>query len=275
MSGMANRALSEATLVTGKHGTLRSSLVAIAFCAALGHNVEIEASGAQADKEFAVLHDRAGLTEVRRQAKAVVRNSGGYWEADLGEAHVMVHIPAGPFVMGFTGEADAEPQREVTLDDYWIGKYPVTVAQFRRFVEASGYRTDAERGAGAWQWNGYAPEAPDEERDSWDLTKEGRWNNIFFPQDDNHPVGSVSWNDAQAYCRWMSVQLGLPFRLPTEAQWEKAARGTDGRRYPWGDEAPGPHHANLADRRFMSKYGHARHPDPSMDDGMSLRFNGE
>jgi formylglycine-generating enzyme required for sulfatase activity len=169
--------------------------------------------------------------------------------------------------MGFSGERDAEPEREVTLDDYWIAKYPVTVAQFRRFVEATGYQTDAERGAGAWQWNGYVPETPDPERDSWDLTQEGRWNNIFFPQDDDHPVGSISWNDARAYCRWLSERFDLPFRLPTEAQWEKAARGADGRRYPWGNDPPDASRANLADRRFMSKYGYARHPDPEIDDG--------
>ena len=242
---------------------LRSGVASIAMCSAL---VGV-ASGTSPGGGPSVPGDPIGLTAVREVADHMSRNAHGFWQSDLGETGVMVHIPAGPFVMGFTGERDAEPEREVALDDYWIAKYPVTVAQFRRFVEATGYKTDAERGAGAWQWNGYVPEMPNPERDSWDLTSEGRWNNIFFPQGDDHPVGSVSWNDAQAYCRWLTEQFGLPFRLPTEAQWEKAARGTDGRRYPWGDEAPGASRANLADRRFMSKYGYARHPDPKIDDG--------
>ena len=209
----------------------------------------------------------AELATVRAVSDRVYRNELGFWEADLGAGGVMVHIPAGPFVMGHTGESNADPEREVTLDDYWIAKYPVTVQQFREFVEATGYQTDAERGAGAWQWTGYVPAQPDPERDSWDLTMEGRWNNIFFDQGEDHPVGSVSWNDAQAYCQWMSERLGLPFRLPTEAQWEKAARGADGRIFPWGSEPPEGTRANLADRQFMSKYGHARHPDPEIDDG--------
>ena len=85
-----------------------------------------------------------GLNAVRDVAGHTSRNAQGYWEADFEGAEVMIHVPAGPFVMGYEGEGDAEPVREVTLDDYWIAKYPVTVAQFRRFVEETGYRTDAE-----------------------------------------------------------------------------------------------------------------------------------
>jgi formylglycine-generating enzyme required for sulfatase activity len=175
--------------------------------------------GCTVAREPPVCPDHSDLSPGKNSALHVLRNDHGFWEADFGEVGVMVHIPSGPFVMGHSGEEDAEPQREVTLDDYWIAKFPVTVAQFRQFVEATGYRTDAERGNGAWQWNGYVPEAPDPERDSWELTPEGRWNNIFFEQGDDHPVGSVSWNDAQAYCEWLSKRLGIPVVLPTEAQW--------------------------------------------------------
>ena len=217
--------------------------------------------------EGPVVGDSIGLRAVRDVADHTSRNAQGYWEADFDGAGVMIHVPAGPFVMGYEGEGDAEPVREVTLDDYWIAKYPVTVAQFRRFVEATGYRTDAENGAGAWQWNGDVPDGPNPDRDSWDLSSEGRWNNIFFEQGDDHPVGSVSWNDAQAYCEWLTNRYSLPFRLPTEAQWEKAARGTDGRRFPWGDEPATGNRANIADQRFITKYGFARHPDPTVDDG--------
>lgn len=207
------------------------------------------------------------IDAVRQAAGELRRNEKGHWQATFEGGIVALYVPAGAFTMGNTGESDAQPERTVTLDGYWIGKYPVTVAQFRAFVQATGYETDAERGAGAWQWTGWAPKKPGARRDAWDLMPDGRWNNIYFEQGDNHPVGSVSWNDAQAYCAWLSGRIGVPVVLPTEAQWEKAARATDGRRYPWGDAPPTGRHANLADARFMSKYGYARHPDPTLDDG--------
>ena len=182
---------------------------------------------------------------VRRAATRTEVNGVGYLEAEFDGGIVMVQIPAGPFTMGRTGEPDAEPEREVTLDAFWMAQFPVTVGQFRAFVEATGYRTDAERGAGAWQWNGESPDRVDAKGDVWEPMADGRWNNIYFEQADDHPVGSVSWNDADAYCAWLAERFGLPFVLPTEAQWEKAARGDDGRIYPWGDEAPTPAHANL------------------------------
>jgi formylglycine-generating enzyme required for sulfatase activity len=84
---------------------------------------------------------------------------------------------------------------------------------------------------------------------------DGGWNNIYFEQADDHAVGSVSWNDAQAFCAFLSDKLGLPIVLPTEAQWEKAARGTEGRRFPWGNEVPDGRRANYADLNFIGKYG--------------------
>ena len=131
------------------------------------------------------------------------------WEEILGQP--MVWIPPGPFLMGSDKEKDPQafddelPQHRVTLPGYWIGRYPVTVAQFRAFVEASGHR----------------PQDPD---------------SLKGP--DEHPVAWVSWYDALAYCRWLSEKAGIPVALPSEAEWEKAARGTDGRIYPWGDEPP-------------------------------------
>ena len=114
--------------------------------------------------------------------------------------------------MGDDRDRDASPQHELTLPAFKIGRYPVTVARYLRFVEATGrgWRMDEGRQAGQA----------------------------------NHPAAYVTWHDARAYCAWLTgvwraegkIGPGEVVRLPTEAEWEKAARGTDGRRYPWGDE---------------------------------------
>ncbi len=110
----------------------------------------------------------------------------------------MVYIPAGEFIMGSNdGDDDEKPQHKVYLDGYWIYKYEVTVAQYRKFCKATGWQEPLPP---EWGWK------------------------------DNHPIVNVSWDDATAYAQWAGV------RLPTEAEWEKAARGTDGREYPWGNE---------------------------------------
>ncbi|MBU0512700.1 MAG: formylglycine-generating enzyme family protein [Chloroflexi bacterium] len=111
------------------------------------------------------------------------------------------------------------PQHQVKLPRYWIGKTPVTVAQFRAFVQASGY-----------QWAHAAPQGGED-----------------------HPVAHLNWHDAQAYCGWLSgvwratgqIDANEVVRLPSEAEWEKAARGVDGRVYPWGDEPPDAWRCNI------------------------------
>jgi len=208
------------------------------------------------------------VARVEATAVSATTNSLGYREVDVGDGHRFVLVPAGPFPMGSDEGLDDElPVHDVELDAYWIATFPVTVGQFRAFVEATGYVTDAEHGMGSWQWTGEVP-GPGERGDPWRPMPDGAWNNIYFEQGDDHPVGSVSWNDAQSFCAWLSDELGLPIVLPTEAQWEKAARGTDGRRFPWGNQAPSEQFANYADASFIGKYGeHTRRPDATIDDG--------
>ena len=135
-----------------------------------------------------------------------------------GQGPVMVVIPAGRFLMGSPeGEPerrDDERQHEAQVVVFAIGKYAVTVGQFRRFVEARGYRTEAETGGGCYYWTG----------NEWKQDADKNWRNPGFPQTDNHPVVGVSWNDAMLYVDWLIDQTGQQYRLPTEAEWEYACR---------------------------------------------------
>ncbi len=141
----------------------------------------------------------------------------------------MVDIPAGSFIMGSDKErdnlahGDEQPQHEVTLPAYRIGRYPVTVVQFRRFKDAGGYNNQAYWTPAGWDW-----------RRKGNISEPRLWDDPRWTID-NHPVVGVSWYEAAAYCNWLKATTGREFRLPDEAMWEKAARGTDGRIWPWGD----------------------------------------
>lgn len=115
--------------------------------------------------------------------------------------------------------SDDEIQHQVKVSDFYLSKYPVTVADFREFVEATRYRTDAEKGDGSYAWDGK----------TWEKRSGINWrygvSGSLRPQsEENHPVLHVSWNDAVAYCDWLSKKSGKKFRLPTEAEWEYACR---------------------------------------------------
>jgi len=112
----------------------------------------------------------------------------------------MVLVPAGPFLMGSNEFARETPPHTVDLPSFWMDRYPTTSQEYLAFVEATGHRAPVD-------WVDGRPR----------------------PGFERHPV-MVTWTDADAYARWAGK------RLPTEAEWEKAARGTDGRRYPWGNE---------------------------------------
>lgn len=148
-------------------------------------------------------------------------------DLDIARAPLMVLIPEGPFLMGTSDEQIAlltetenwaeewlddglfqveQPQHKITLPSYEIGKLPVSNLEYFSFIYNTGHRVPKT-------WIGFHYE---------DGTA-------------NHPVSGVSKLDALAYCAWISDSLKTEYRLPTEAEWEKAARGTDGRIYPWGD----------------------------------------
>jgi formylglycine-generating enzyme required for sulfatase activity len=169
---------------------------------------------------------------------------------------VQMYIPAGEFLMGSTS-ADIDlvmkgcsmcsrywfenemPQHRVYLDAFWIDKTEVTNAMFAEFAAATGYETVAEKtGAGI---------ILNELSRDWKMVKGANWMHPRGPITDiygldDHPVVHMSYDDARAYCEWAGR------RLPTEAEWEKAARGTDGRTYPWGNQAPAGNLLNFADR---------------------------
>lgn len=138
----------------------------------------------------------------------------------------LVRVPAGEFVMGSkVGDPlaydDEMPQHKVYLLDYFIAKTPVTIAQFNVFARATNFKMPIPVSE-------VEPKA-------------------------DHPITQISWHDACAFCNWLSKLKGMWIRLPSEAEWEKAARGPstssgEGRAYPWGNALPQPHHANIEAR---------------------------
>ena len=158
----------------------------------------------------------------------------------------LVRVAAGNFLFGATepDRAHEVTQRALHLGEYWIGRAPVTNAQFARFVEATHYRTSAEELGFARVWAG----------GRWVDVEKAYWRRPEGPRssiDDrlHHPVVSVSWFDAQAYCEWAGL------RLPSEKEWEKAARGPDGRPYPWGSARPDTTRANYGASRGTTPVG--------------------
>jgi formylglycine-generating enzyme required for sulfatase activity len=200
----------------------------------------------------------------------------------------LVLVPAGEFMMGSTESMDdllkAFPTYKVEAQSggffkdefprhrvritkpFYLGRYAVTVGQFKKFVEGTGYRTEAEqsdagrterqrvdrahRGNGGW---GYNPKSG---------KCEGRnpkynWRNPGFAQTDDHPVVDVTWHDAVAFCQWLSRKEGKTYKLPTEAQWEYACRAGTSTRYSNGDD---PDHlarvANVQDVAGRREFPH-------------------
>jgi formylglycine-generating enzyme required for sulfatase activity len=144
----------------------------------------------------------------------------------------MALVPAGEFIMGSQGgAADEQPVHRVYVDAFFMDKYEVSVGQYAKFLEATSL------------------EAPPD----WDIMNQ--------PQHQKRPVVNIDWADAVMYCKWTGK------RLPTEAEWEKAARGTDGRIYPWGNEFPTRLHANFGKTEWNNHA--ALVPVGKLEDGKS------
>lgn len=169
-----------------------------------------------------------------------------------------MHIPAGVFIMGSTREErelaykldkevtraygwyERETRRRAETASYCIDRYPVTNAQYKTFVDETGHRRPY-----------ISPEDYQRQRflvHGYARVEKFLWRGGSFPRGtERHPVTLVSAGDAQAYCAWRGKKVGRPYRLPTEEEWEKAARGSDGAIFPWGDEW-NPDNLNSGDR---------------------------
>jgi formylglycine-generating enzyme required for sulfatase activity len=154
-----------------------------------------------------------------------------------------VKVPHGEFLMGSTDQdkgagAGEKPQHKINIPyDFLMARFPVMNALFETFVKKTSHKTKAEKDGFGYVLNGK----------EWVKTDGANWAHPRGPETEitglaNHPVVQVIWKDAQAFCDWLNrehgttIPRGMVFRLPTEAEWEKAARGTDGRIYPWGDD---------------------------------------
>jgi formylglycine-generating enzyme required for sulfatase activity len=158
----------------------------------------------------------------------------------------MVFVPSGPFWIGTDrGRLKAAgvgweewmeketPYHQVDLPGYWISRFPVTNAEYWAFIAGGGYQTRAYWTETGWGWKG-------------GRAQPRYWADATY-NDLRQPVVGVSWYEAVAYCRWLSARTGRECRLPGEAEWEKAARGADGRIYPWGDGMPDESRCNFGD----------------------------
>jgi sulfatase modifying factor 1 len=135
----------------------------------------------------------------------------------------MVWVEGGSFMMGSNeGEEDEKPVHESNLKGFYLGKYEVTRGQFRKFVEATNYQTEAEKDGGAWIWSIEEKKWVNKDGLNWKKDAKG---NDCYKNKENHPVIFVSHKDAIAYVNWLKSTANKKYRLPTEAEWEYAAKG--------------------------------------------------
>jgi formylglycine-generating enzyme required for sulfatase activity len=171
----------------------------------------------------------------------------------------LIYIPAGEFLMGSDPVIDTDttahelPQHKMSLDAFYIGKTPVTVAQFAAFVEATGYKTTAEQSGHGFNLI----------KNQWEAINGAHWRKPhgeenIVQQKKTHPVTLVSWYDILAFCDWVTRITQHEITLPSEAQWERAARGVGGFVYPWGNNKPTErlcnYNSNIKDTSPVGQY---------------------
>jgi len=165
--------------------------------------------------------------------KVGTQNTKGFYEVrHPSDQSIMVHIPSGKFIMGSDQYSAEKPVQEIILSDYYIDKYLVTNTQFQKFAEATDYTTSSENeGTGLVRIGR-----------RWKKVEGASWKSpdgvAGIESRGDHPVSQVSYTDARSYCQWAQKDL------PTEAMWEKAARGPGGNEFPWGNEDPMEDSAN-------------------------------
>lgn len=173
--------------------------------------------------------------EARRRQEETARAIGQPIEKTNSIGMKLTLIPAGAFMMG-SPEGESERQKDEgpahrvrITKPFYLGACEVTVVQFREFVNATGYKTDAEKdGKGGWGYTG-------DDKKLFKQDPKYTWRNPGFSQNADHPVVNVSWNDAVAFCGWLGGKESSNYRLPTEAEWEYACRAGSTSRYCFGD----------------------------------------
>ena len=166
----------------------------------------------------------------------------------------LIQVNPGEFAMGSPdsdadANADEKPQHKVKITrPYWMGMHQVTIGQFSRFVEETGFVTEYEE-------NGEGSYGIDLSTGIVGPNPKYNWRNPGFPQSDRHPVVCVSWHDARQYCRWLSKKEGRTYRLPTEAEWEYACRAGSSTRFCSGDPKESVKEVgNVADQSLAAKW---------------------
>jgi formylglycine-generating enzyme required for sulfatase activity/predicted MPP superfamily phosphohydrolase len=204
--------------------------------------LRIQLLGAEALRDFqASKREEAAVQKANDRLLAIIQSDAGLQDrfnageilGNLGDPRInileppMIEIPAGEFTRGSDDDDsydDEKPVRRIYLDAFEIGKYPITNHEFKSFVDDKGYGNQGFWTPESWQW-----------RKEKNISEPGFWHDRKW-NGPNFPVVGVSWYEASAYAKWLSARTGHRYVLPTEAQWEKAARGSGGFLYPWGKE---------------------------------------
>ena len=156
----------------------------------------------------------------------------------------LIRLPAGEFDIG-SDAATESPRHHVRIRSFDLGQTEVTVALFRAFTDATGYRTDAEKEGWTWVCCTAKPLAATwRSRGYWERREGANWRNPGFPQTGNDPVVAISWQDAVEFCKWLSTETGRTYRLPSEAEWEYAARSGRTAESPADPDQAGWHRDN-------------------------------